>query len=136
MIYGIGTDIVEVARIQRLLEKYGDVFLQKVFHPEEVNDCLHAANSYQMYAARFAAKEAVAKAFGTGFSGSLAFSDIQVKNLSTETHPDMDFKGKPVIILHGRAFELSKNLSFSKIHITLSHIERYATAFAVIESNL
>ena len=78
MILGIGTDIIEVARVARLVDKYGPRFLAKIFTPAERDICLGAANQAQRLASRFAAKEAVMKALGTGWARGVRFQDIEI----------------------------------------------------------
>lgn len=129
MIVGIGTDICDIRRIERILEKYGERFKEKTFTAGERSYADGQANPAASYAKRFAAKEAVAKALAGGKTGSLSWQDVEViKNKS----------GRPKIKLHGGAKKraksrIKKGRKF-KVHISLSDDIPYAQAFAVLES--
>ena len=124
MIYGIGTDIIEVGRVQKVMER--DIgFRDKIFTPEEIAYCETKKNRFQHYAARFSAKESFLKAIGTGWRFGIRFADIEVYH---------DELGKPYIRLSGKAKELTTELSISKIHVSLSHLKEMATAIVVLES--
>ncbi len=125
MIIGTGVDIVEVARINRLLEKHSPRFEKKVFTPGEILYCQSKADPGSHFAARFAAKEAVMKCLGTGMDQGIAFNDIEV------THEDT---GQPAIQLHGKGKELFTRLKIKTIHISLSHEKNYAIAQAIAEA--
>jgi holo-[acyl-carrier protein] synthase len=120
-----GTDIIEISRITEAIEKSGSAFLDRIFTDSEKEYCeLKRSAKYQSYAARFAAKEAVCKAFGTGMSG-IYFNEIEVV-CETET-------GKPGIVFHGRAKEIFEAFgNAATISISLSHSKNYATAVAII----
>lgn len=120
MIIGIGTDIIEIKRIKNAAEK-GKGFLERVFTVGELAYAMQKKDPYPSLAARFAAKEAVMKALGTGFS-EISWQDIEV--VSNE-------KGKPVIGLQGGAAEIAGNSGIKQILITLSHSREFATAFAI-----
>ena len=122
MIFGIGTDMVEISRIQKAIEK-NPRFLQKVYTEKEIAYCQRKRNPWQSFAARFAAKEAVSKAMGTGL-GKIGLTDIEVLNQSS---------GQPQIILHGAAQVFAAERGFVRVHISLSHSEAYAIATAIIE---
>ena len=122
MIFGIGTDMVEISRIQKAIEK-NPRFLQKVYTEKEIAYCQRKRNPWQSFAARFAAKEAVSKAMGTGL-GKIGLTDIEVLNQSS---------GQPQIILHGAAKVFATEHGFVRVHISLSHSEAYAIATAIIE---
>lgn len=125
MIIGIGVDIIEVERIKDILSKRGELFKQKVFSLSECEYCDKKTNSYMHYAARFAAKEAFAKAIGTGLmTDGISFIDIIVEK---------DDKGNPDIALKGNAQELFKKLGGTRIHLSISHTETNAAAFVIIE---
>ncbi len=121
-IIGIGTDIVDVDRIASLIERYGDTFLKKTFTDSEISACKNHANSAQKFAARFAAKEAMAKALGTGFRG-----DIKLKSLSIEN----DELGAPIAVLDTHAQEALQNLGAKKMLVSITHIKNLAQAFAI-----
>jgi len=124
MILGIGIDIIEVERIRSSMEKFGDRFLQRVLLPDEIQYCRQHRYPENHVAARFAAKEALSKAFGTGIGRSLGWRDIQVYNKES---------GEPVIRLHGIGETLARERAVLRIHISLSHTRIYATAVAVLE---
>ena len=123
MILGTGTDIIEVERIAKVMER--DLgFRDKIYTEGEIAYCETKKNKYQHYAARFSAKEAFMKAIGTGWRFGIRFSDIDVFH---------DELGQPHIRLSGKAKELSENEGFSKIHVSLSHVKELATAIVIIE---
>jgi holo-[acyl-carrier protein] synthase len=122
MIAGIGTDIIEVARIRASYEKFGERFLTRILCERETNYCLSHKDPAPFIAARFAAKEAVSKAFGTGIGRSLGWLDIEVCRKES---------GQPYVTLHGKGAEL---LNGRKLHLTLSHTTQHATATAVLEA--
>ena len=125
MIVGIGTDIVEVERIRSLLEKNGETFLNKILRPNEIKTCCGSANKVQRIAARFAAKEALDKAFGTGIFGEINCENIEISNGEN---------GEPHITLFDKAALIQQERGVDAIHVSLSHTEQYATAFVVLES--
>lgn len=123
MIIGIGTDIVKVERIRRLLERYPG-FVDKVFSRAEISYCDARSNSEQSYAARFAAKEALMKALGTGWDGKVNWKDIEVVQFG---------RSRPEILAHQGTSELLATLGVTAIHLSLSHEQEYALAFVVLE---
>jgi holo-[acyl-carrier protein] synthase len=125
MILGIGIDIIEVARIEASFEKYGDRFLSRILHPNEISYCVSHRKPGPFLAARFAAKEAVSKAFGTGIGAQLGWQDIEVVRKES---------GEPYIVLHGRGEALLKARGGRAVLITLSHTQVHATAMAILES--
>ena len=122
MIEGIGVDVVEIQRIQEVITTWGDRFLQKTFTETELAYAHSKANPVPHIAARFAVKEAVAKALATGWSGGFRWKDVEVRN---------DESGKPSVILYGKVKEILKE---SRIMVSLSHSDTVVVAFAVIES--
>ncbi|HNX37541.1 MAG TPA: holo-ACP synthase [Candidatus Cloacimonadota bacterium] len=124
MIYGIGTDIIEISRIKRSLD-INDRFAEKIFTPGEIKYCESRTSKYQSYAVRFAAKESVMKALGTGWDGNINWKDIEVVN---------DAGGKPKIVTHGQTSALLTERNLTHIHISLTHEKAYAIAYCVIES--
>ena len=119
-ILGLGTDIVEVNRIERAINKTSG-FVTKVFTAKEIEYCESKPNKYERYAGRFCAKEAISKALGTGVR-DFKLSDIEISN---------DSLGKPEVILHGALESRKNNL---EIHLTISHCKEYGTATAIILS--
>lgn len=122
IIKGIGIDIVEVQRIQEILEKQDKYFTEKIFSDMEITYCRTRNKPYIHFAARFAAKEAVAKAMRTGWSGEFRWKDVEVVN---------DQSGAPHIIL---CREVKKALEECDIHLSISHTNNIVAAFVVIES--
>ncbi|MDI7774374.1 holo-ACP synthase [Asticcacaulis sp. EMRT-3] len=128
MILGVGIDLVDARRIEESIRKFGHKFLDRIFTADEQSHAFKAAKPHLSFAKRFAAKEAVAKALGTGVRGFL-FVDIEVFS---------DALGKPHVVLHaGAAGVLRGKLSehhTAHIHLSLSDEDPYATAYAVIET--
>lgn len=124
MVIGLGIDIIEIGRIKKSIEKYGDRFLNKVFTSEEINYCNSKFNKYQHYAARFAAKEAVYKALASGWKQGLRWKDIEVKNDSTGM-PSINPLGKFQTFL----------TDDTQLKISISHSENYVTSVAIIFKN-
>lgn len=122
-IVGIGTDLTDVARIRSLLEKYSDAFLKKAFGDVEASYCMSLANPAESLAARFAAKEAVAKAFGTGFSEGVTLRGIVVVKTPS---------GAPQVELDAPSKKIMDSLGGKKIFLSLTHTKDYAQAFAII----
>ena len=120
MIFGIGTDIVSVERIRDALEKHGERFARRILADSEWEAYSQAAHPEHFIAKRFAAKEAAAKAFGTGFSKGLAMKDIAVVN---------DARGKPELCFHGRAATLCEELGIGRHYISISDEREHALAF-------
>jgi len=128
MILGIGTDIVNVDRIARLIERFGDRFLNRIFTDHELLKAYsNQAHYVSILAKRFAAKEAVSKALGTGFRNGLRFKDIEVVSNAL---------GRPEICLHGQAKICATALANGEVfkaHLSLSDDYPFAQAFVVIE---
>ena len=121
MIIGVGTDITEVERIKKAIEKNN--FENRFFTDAEINYMNKKVNKYETAAGIFAGKEAVVKALGTGFS-SFSFKDVEI------THNE---QGKPGVKLSGNAASLLEAIGGSYIHISISHEKKYATAVAIAE---
>jgi holo-[acyl-carrier protein] synthase len=124
MILGIGVDLVEVARIEQAIARHGEPFLHRIFTADEIAYCSKMKSPAPHYAARFAAKEAVSKAFGTGIGAQLGWHDIEVRR---------EESGKPSIILHGDGAALASARGAREIHLSLSHTTAYAVAQVVID---
>jgi holo-[acyl-carrier protein] synthase len=120
---GTGIDIEEVERIDRLLQNRGKKFLERVFSKHEAEYCMRKARPAEHLAARYAAKEAVAKALGTGFSRGVRLRDIEVVAVD---------KGPPEVKLHGGAAKRLAALGGEKVLISLSHTRKYVVAHADI----
>ncbi|MEO1995641.1 MAG: holo-ACP synthase [Planctomycetaceae bacterium] len=122
MIVGLGTDIVEIVRIGRMVERHGELFLNRIFTADEIQYCQRRRECYQHFAGRWAAKEAVMKTLGTGFIRGIGWQDIEVLS-----HPS----GQPFVVLHGTAGEYARNLGIDEVLMTISHCRSYATATAI-----
>ena len=121
-IRGIGVDILAVDRMRRILERENR-FIYRVFTDEEIQYCESQAWRAQHFAARFAAKEAFFKAFGTGWRDGMTWQNVWV---------DRDSLGKPSLCLCGPAKERFDSLGFKTIHISLSHSREFAVAFVIL----
>jgi holo-[acyl-carrier protein] synthase len=124
MILGTGIDIIEVARIKASYEKFGDRFLKRILGPGEIAYCLSHQQPAPFLAARFAAKEAISKAFGTGIGKHLSWQDVEVGRRDS---------GEPFVILHAGASKLLQQRGGRTVHLSLSHTEFYAAAVAILE---
>lgn len=122
MIAGVGTDIIEVARVQSVATRFGDRFLTRILRPGEIAYCQAFSRPAPHVAARFAAKEAVSKAFGTGIGAALGWQDIEVVRHES---------GQPYLLLHGEGARLLAKRGGGTIHLSLSHTDNYASAVAV-----
>jgi holo-[acyl-carrier protein] synthase len=122
-IIGVGLDLVSIPRIRSITERWRDQFLTRLFTQAERDYCLRRAAPYASLAARFAAKEAVLKALGTGWTAGIRWVDIQVVNDST---------GKPTAQVSGRVKELMAGLGATTIHVSLAHEADYAIAEVVL----
>lgn len=121
-VVGIGVDIIEVARIRASLERHGGRFHAKICTAGEAEYCTRMRDPAPFFAARFAAKEAVSKALGTGIGAACGWLDIEVRRKAS---------GEPFIVLHGAGAETAKRLRIEQVLVTLSHTEHYACAQAV-----
>ncbi|MDP2172606.1 MAG: holo-ACP synthase [Candidatus Cloacimonadaceae bacterium] len=125
MIFGIGTDIISVQRVARVIER-NPRFVDKVFTTNEIDYCSKKANPAQSYAARFAAKEALMKAIGSGWDGRINWIDIEIIN---------DSQGKPGFSLHKATKGFMEDNGIDGTHLSLSHEKDYAVAFVVLVKN-
>lgn len=123
MIIGVGIDIVDAGRISALLNKHGERFQQRVFTREEILYCRRMRDPSLHFSARFAAKEAAAKALGTGFSKGIRFIDIEVSHTG----------GTPKILFHNRARRIADDLGVSSAHVSISHEHLMAVAIVILE---
>ena len=121
MVLGLGIDIIEIARVKKSIDNYGDRFLEKVFTHEEIKYCNSKFNKFQHFAARFAAKEAVYKALASGWQEGLRWKDIEIQN---------DNSGMPSIKPSGK---LKTFLSDdTQLRLSISHSDNYVTSVAII----
>jgi holo-[acyl-carrier-protein] synthase len=125
MILGIGIDIIEVARIQASHERFGERFLNRILHPNEIAYSLQHKTPGPFLAARFAAKEAISKAFGTGIGSPLGWHDMEVGRKAS---------GEPFVILHGPGLQLLASRGGKTVLISLSHTQAHAAAVAILEA--
>jgi holo-[acyl-carrier protein] synthase len=124
MIYGIGVDLVNVSRIERVLNKWGDRFVGRIFTSDEAELCFNRASPPSSFALRFAAKEAFSKALGLGMRKGIAWRDIEVFHFGS---------GKPGLKLYGRASGVCREERISGIHLSLSDDGEYGVAMVVLE---
>jgi holo-[acyl-carrier protein] synthase len=122
-VFGIGIDVVENDRIAEAIQRHGERFLERIFQPGETEYCRSMRNPYPHYAARFAAKEAVSKAFGTGFAGQVSWRNIEIRRKAS---------GEPFVVLHDGAAALAEQLGIHTVLLSLSHSEAYAVANALL----
>jgi len=120
---GIGIDIIEIERIKKLIKKFSGKFLKRVFMPGEIAYCSRLRNSGAGYAARFAAKEAVLKALGTGLARGIRWVDIEVVRVKEEA---------PEVVLHGRAAVLVREKGVKKVLLSMTHDKTKAVAFVIL----
>jgi holo-[acyl-carrier protein] synthase len=125
MILGLGTDMIEIARIEHSLTRYGEAFLHRIYTPAEIAYCRQKRKtSAESFAARFAAKEAAAKALGTGISRGITWTELEVLRLPGQ---------RPTLHLSGRAAELAQRLGVRHLALSLSHTRELAIAIVVAE---
>ena len=118
---GIGTDITECARIEAMIEKHGELFLNRVYTPWEQDYCSGRKASLQHFTGRWAAKEAILKAMGTGWAKGIHWTDLEIRNESG---------GQPFVQLCGEAQNICEQKGVSQMLISISHCDSFATAFA------
>jgi holo-[acyl-carrier protein] synthase len=125
LILGTGIDLIEVQRVEAAYAKFGERFLNRILHPDELAYCLSHKAPGPFLAARFAGKEAVSKAFGTGIGAQLGWQDIEIRRKDS---------GEPFIVLHGKGQTLLTERGGRMVHLSLSHTAVHATAIAILES--
>jgi holo-[acyl-carrier protein] synthase len=124
MVLGLGTDLIETGRVQQSIDRFGDRFLERIFSPGEIAYCKRKKNAAESFAARFAAKEAGAKALGTGISRGVTWREFEVKR---------EASGRPSLHLSGRAAELAGAMGVKRIQLSLTHSRELAVAVVVVE---
>ena len=124
MILGVGTDLIEVERIRASHERFGERFLNRILRPAEIAYCLSHSLPAPHLAARFAAKESISKAFGTGIGADLGWLDMEVGRRES---------GQPYVILHDKGLQLLEARGGMGLHLSLSHTQQHACAVAVLE---
>ena len=125
MIAGIGIDLVDVARIRREVERRGEGLLEEVLTPVELEYCHGMAKPFPSIAVRFAAKEALFKALGTGKRGAMSWQDLEVRRNGL---------GKPDLAVTGASGEAVRTLGADRIHLSLTHTDEHALAAVLLES--
>ncbi len=124
MILGTGIDIIEVARIAASFEKFGERFVNRILLPDEITYGRLHRRPAPFLAARFAAKEAISKAFGTGIGAQLGWQDMEIRRKES---------GEPYVVLHGKGKILYEARGGKQLLVSLSHTENYAAATAILE---
>ncbi|MCP5142480.1 MAG: holo-ACP synthase [Chromatiales bacterium] len=123
MIHGIGTDLVEIARVEAALKRHGDRFACRILSEAEFGEFQRAAQPAHFLAKRFAAKEAGAKALGTGFADGVTLKHLTVGK---------DKRGKPLLMMHARAAELCVEYGVTEVHLSIADERAYAVAFVTL----
>jgi holo-[acyl-carrier protein] synthase len=121
-VLGIGTDITECLRIAQMIERHGELFVGRVFTPLEIEYCRSRRMATQHFAGRWAAKEAVLKAIGTGWRRGISWRDIEIRNTPA---------GRPIARLKGGTLEAAEKLGVRCVLVSISHCRSHATAYAV-----
>lgn len=121
-VLGIGTDIVECLRIARMIERHGELFVSRVYTAGEIAYCQERKQATQHFAGRWAAKEAMLKALGTGWRRGISWRDVEIRS---------EPGGRPLAVLHGGAREVARQLGVEQMLISISHCRTHATAYAV-----
>ena len=124
MIIGIGTDIIELSRLNSVLDKHYHSFVHRIYTEHERYTAKKFAHPLSFFGGRWAAKEAIVKALGVSFGRRCGWQDINIEN---------DHRGKPVVFLHGKGAETLKLLGVTRIHVSISHERSMACATAVAE---
>ena len=124
MIVGSGVDLIEISRIAETLAHYGDRFCHRIYLPGEIRYCRSKKNEAESFAARFAAKEAAAKALGTGIHYGVSWRDIEVVRTPS---------GRPTLLFHGRAAAIARDLGVRNAVVSLTHSRTDALAQVVLE---
>jgi len=124
MVLGLGSDLIEIPRIEASIRRFGDRFLARVFTPAEIAYCNRKKNAAESFAARFAAKEAGAKALGTGISHGIAWPEIEVRR---------EPSGKPTLHWTGRALERAEAMGVRRTSLSLTHARQIAFAVVIVE---
>lgn len=121
-ILGIGTDIIECPRIGKMIEQHGELFLRRVYTEREIRYCQARKHAIEHFAGRWAAKEAILKAIGTGWSRGISWTDLEVRNAAS---------GQPEVLVRGGAKDAALRRGIGDILVSISHCRTYATAYAL-----
>ncbi len=125
-ILGTGIDIVECLRIAQMIERHGELFITRVYTEHEIEYCTARKAATQHYAGRWAAKEAVLKALGTGWRRGIGWRDIEIRN---------NQQGAPTVLLRGGARDVMERAGIRRLHVTISHCRSFAVAYVVAEGD-
>jgi holo-[acyl-carrier protein] synthase len=125
MVLGLGTDLIEIERVQASMDRFGERFLHRVFTAGEIAYCMQKKQSAESFAARFAAKEAGAKALGTGISRGVSWQEIEVRRQIGQ---------RPTLHFSGRAGQLADAMGVCRVQLSLSHSRTLAMAVALVEN--
>ncbi|MEO6816960.1 MAG: holo-ACP synthase [Edaphobacter sp.] len=125
MVLGLGTDLIEIERVQQSLTRFGQRFMHKVFTEGEIAYCQQKKNAAESFAARFAAKEAAAKALGTGIARGISWREIEVRRNPGE---------RPTLHLTGRAAERAETMGVRHLQLSLTHSRDVAMAVVIAEN--
>jgi holo-[acyl-carrier protein] synthase len=124
MVLGLGTDLIETRRVEESIARFGERFLERIFTAGEIAYCQRKKNAAESFAARFAAKEAGAKALGTGISRGVTWKEFEVRR---------EASGRPTLHMSGRAAELADGLGVKRVQLSLTHSRELALAVVVAE---
>jgi holo-[acyl-carrier protein] synthase len=125
MVLGLGADLIETRRVQESIDRFGERFLERIFTSGEIAYCMRKKkNAAESFAARFAAKEAWAKALGTGISRGVIWKEFEVKR---------EASGRPTLHFNGRAAELAEAMGVRRVQLSLTHSRELAMAMVVVE---
>jgi holo-[acyl-carrier protein] synthase len=124
VILGTGIDIIEVERVAAAWQRHGDRFVRRILHAAELAYCLSHKSPGPFLAARFAGKEAISKAFGTGIGAQLGWQDMEICRKES---------GQPFVVLHGKGQTLLASRGGGEIHLSLSHTAKHAVALAILQ---
>lgn len=126
MIYGVGTDIVRIARMRDMIERFGDEFTRRIYTAEELREASGRSDPSEYFAGRWAAKEAAAKALGCGIGESCAWQDISIGNSN---------EGRPRLVFSGRGLATCRRKGIATVHVSVSHEHEYACATVILEKD-
>jgi holo-[acyl-carrier protein] synthase len=126
-IIGIGTDIIECLRIAQMIDRHGELFIRRVYTEHEIEYCANKKAATQHYAGRWAAKEAVLKALGTGWVEGISWRDVEVRHKRG---------GAPTVALRGGAREVFERTGITRMHVSISHCRSHAVAYAIAEGDV
>jgi holo-[acyl-carrier protein] synthase len=125
VIVGLGVDMEEISRLDEVIKRHGNIFLERIFTPAEIAYCQRHRDPVERYAARFAAKEATMKALGTGWGKGVRWRDIEVTRMPG---------GRPTIVLHGIAREHAERMGARHVSLSITHSGNFALAEVILES--